>query len=146
MSSDYISISTRASRDVVLKDVEELNRKVREIYSDLNGYPWPSDEDGGQSRNVIGLAADGTLEFFEPDLTKLYAFAEVGHAWEEGGVSQVVAEHMTSGSLLLRFTQSGDSDVYDLLTPGKSERINIPVLLGFKKADLHGYWSEDEGL
>lgn len=146
MSSDHITMTTRAARNVVFKDLDGLNQKVRDIYSDLMDCPWPGENESDQTRAVVGLTSEGALAFYDEDQVELCDWAEVGHEWNEGDVSQVVADHMESGSLLLRFTNYGDGDHYHLLTPGKFERVNIPVLLGFKKADLHGYWSEDKDL
>lgn len=124
MSSES-TLCTIASRDVAFRDVEELNAKLVENLFDFHEN-W-NYEDGDDVPLVFGFK-DGELLIRGWDCERPESNIQTYDCWHLGD-SQLVAEHMTSGRLLLCLQPEYDTASYHLLKPGKAIKIGAEALL-----------------
>lgn len=126
MSSES-TLCTIASRDVAFRDIGELNTKLVEYKFDFHEN-WDYNE-GDPIPDVFGFK-DGELLFRGWDDDRPQSNVQTYDCWYLED-SQIIAEHMTSGRLLLCLQPEYETATYHLLKPGKAMKIGAEALLEY---------------
>jgi hypothetical protein len=112
-------LSTASAKDVAFRSHVDLDNILRQVMVDFEEFEDGNPITGFDGRNFLFRG----YEDDEPELE-----SEVWSTWDLK-ISRIVAEHMTSGRLILKFNIEGGDQEYHILTPGKAVKADLVALL-----------------